>query len=250
MGRMSGLSIHGGMGRIISKFAGMERLLPEILFMTSNILFDLDGTLTDPKQGITRSIQCALSALGYPVLPEDELLWCIGPPLRGSFSRLMHSTDNGLLDKALWLYRERFAEVGLFENALIPGIPQVLDSIKSLDAKIFLATSKPLVYAVRIIGNFGLDRYFDKLYGSELDGTYSDKAELIAHILAQEAIDPATAVMVGDREHDVIGAARCGVKSIGVTYGYGEETELRAHGASAIAHTPGGIASLLAELLA
>jgi len=218
--------------------------------MTASILFDLDGTLTDPKPGITRCIQHALIALGYPVPHEDELLWCIGPPLRSSFNRLLDSTDNGLLDEALRLYRERFAEVGLFENALIPGVPQALDSVKSLDAKLFLATSKPLVYAARIIGHFGLDGYFDKLYGSELDGTHSDKAELIAHILAQEAIDPATAVMVGDREHDIIGAARCGIKSIGVTYGYGAEAELRTHGASAIAHTPGGIASLLVDLLA
>ena len=217
--------------------------------MAVNILFDLDGTLTDPKPGITRCIQHALSALGYPAPLEDELLWCIGPPLRGSFSRLLDSTDNGLLDEALRLYRERFAEVGLFENTLIPGIPQALDSVKNLDAKLFLATSKPSVYATRIIGHFGLDGYFDKLYGSELDGTLSDKAELIAHILAQESIVPATAVMVGDREHDVIGAVRCGIKSIGVTYGYGTEAELLAHGANAIVHTPDGIAGLLKKLL-
>jgi phosphoglycolate phosphatase len=217
--------------------------------MSFNILFDLDGTLTDPKPGITRCIQHALTALGYPVPLEDELLWCIGPPLRGSFSHLLDSTDNGLLDKALWLYRERFAEVGLFENALIPGVTEALDSLKNLDAKLFLATSIPSVYAARIIGHFGLDGYFDKLYGSELDGTLSDKAELIAHILAQESINPATAVMVGDREHDVVGAMRCGIKSIGVTYGYGTEAELLAHGASAIAHTPGGIAAVLAQWL-
>ena len=217
--------------------------------MTRAVFFDLDGTLTDPKPGITECIRHALRGLGRTPPPTDELLWCIGPPLPGSFARLLDTTDETMLARALALYRERFGTVGLFENAVYPGISEALLAVRAAGFATFVMTSKPHVYATRIVAHFDLARRFERVYGSELDGTRVEKADLIAHALAQEALDPAHVVMIGDREHDMIGARRCGVRAIGVTYGYGSEAELRAHEPGAIAHTPSAIPALVEDLL-
>ena len=214
------------------------------------VFFDLDGTLTDPKPGITQCIAHALSGLGRTPPDLDELRWCIGPPLRGTFARLLDTTDGAMLDRAIALYRERFGTVGMFENALYPGIPEAVAAVRSAGFPTFVATSKPHVYAVQIVAHFGLDRLFDGVYGSELDGTRVDKGDLIAHALAEQKLDPARVVMIGDREHDMIGAQRNGVRAIGVTYGYGDEDELRTHGAALIAHAPHALPPLVASLLA
>jgi phosphoglycolate phosphatase len=214
------------------------------------VLFDLDGTLTDPKLGITRSIQHALRELGAAPPDCDELTWCIGPPLRPSLGRLLGSADDELLDRALALYRERFSTVGLFENTLFPEIPAVLRELRAAGCRTFVATSKPHVFASRIVQHFGLAPLFERVYGSELDGRRVDKGELIAYALAEEKLEPGRVVMVGDREHDMIGARFCGVPAIGVTWGYGAESELRAHGAHRLAHRPGEIPGLVGELLA
>ncbi|MFN6528389.1 HAD family hydrolase [Nostoc sp. ChiSLP03a] len=211
----------------------------------SAILFDLDGTLTDPKPGITGCIQYALSELGYKPPNADELNWCIDPPLKDSFSQLLNTLDGTVLEQALLLYRRRFATIGLFENSLYPQITEVLKAIRFAGYKTFVATSKPYIYATQIIEYFGLSLLFDGIYGSELDGTRSIKGDLIHHILLTEKLLPSTVVMVGDRSHDIIGAKHNHIASIGVTYGYGTEEELKAHGADLIAHSPSDIPKLI-----
>ncbi len=211
------------------------------------ILFDLDGTLTDPKIGITRSIQYALSEMGYTLDDDNSLDWCIGPPLKNSFSQLLNTLDVTVLDKAISLYRNRFSTIGLFENSLYPQITETLKIIRH-NYKTFVATSKPHVYAKRILEHFGLLPLFDGVYGSELDGTHSNKGDLIQHILLTENLSPISTVMVGDRQHDIVGAKHHGVYSIGVAYGYGTEQELKAHGADFIAYSPDEIPKLLEKL--
>jgi phosphoglycolate phosphatase len=213
------------------------------------VFFDLDGTLTDPKPGITECIRYALSGLGRTPPGADELLWCIGPPMPKSFAILLETTDAALVARAMALYRERFGTVGLFENALYPGIPEAVAAVRAAGFATYVMTSKPHVYATQIVAHFRIDHLFDHVYGSELDGTRVEKADLIAYALAEEQLDPARVVMIGDREHDAIGARRCGVRVVGVTYGYGSESELRAHGAERIAHAPDAIPPLVAELL-
>ena len=204
----------------------------------NTVLFDLDGTLTDPKIGITTCIQYALNQLNHESPQTDQLLWCIGPPLTVSFAKLLQTTDKVLIDRAISFYRDRFAAVGLFENALYPQIPETLKAIRAAGYKTYIATSKPHVFAKRIIEHFELTSLFDGIYGSELDGTRSDKAELIRHILLTENLIPAKTMMVGDRSHDTIGAKKNQIFAIGVTYGYGTEKELRMHGADLIAISP------------
>ena len=216
---------------------------------TRAVLFDLDGTLTDPKPGITACIRHALIGLGRPAPPADELEWCIGPPLARSFARLLNTEDPALIAQALSIYRDRFGTIGLFENALYPGIPEVVTAVRAAGCATYVATSKPHVYAFRIVEHFGLQTLFDRVYGSELDGTRVDKGDLIAYALAEERLDPARVVMVGDREHDAIGARRCGVRTIGARYGYGSEAELLGAGVCALARTPGDLPKLLADLL-
>ncbi|MEA5486775.1 MULTISPECIES: HAD family hydrolase [Pseudanabaena] len=209
------------------------------------VLFDLDGTLTDPKIGITTCILYALNQLGYELPETDQLLWCIGPPLTVSFTKLLQTTDKVLIDRAITLYRDRFATVGLFENALYPQIPETLNSIRTAGYQTYIATSKPHVFAKRIIEHFDLNSLFDGIYGSELDGTRSDKAELIRHILLTENLIPAKTVMIGDRSHDAIGAKKNQLLAIGVTYGYGTEEELKLHGVDLIANSPQEITQYL-----
>ncbi|MEH2463890.1 HAD hydrolase-like protein [Nostoc sp.] len=162
------------------------------------VLFDLDGTLTDPKLGITRCIQYAVSELGYKPPEADELHWCIGPPLKDSFSQLLKTLDDTAIEQAILLYRRRFATIGLFENSLYPQIPEILKAIRFAGYKTFVATSKPYIYTMRIIEYFGLSLLFDGVYGSELDGSRSIKGDLIYHILLTEKLLPSTVVMVGD----------------------------------------------------
>ncbi len=209
----------------------------------STVLFDLDGTLTDPKEGITKSVQYALQALGRPVPPMEDLLWTIGPPLRWNFVKLLGS--DALADEGVRLYRERFAQVGLFENAVIDGIPALLDRLLAQGRTLYVATSKPHVFAKRILDHFGLSDRFVAIYGSELDGTRADKRDLIAWILAKERFDAAHAVMIGDREHDVIGARSSGIATVGVRWGYGSDTELLDAGAAWLVDRPDEIGALL-----
>jgi phosphoglycolate phosphatase len=160
---------------------------------------------------------------------QDELSWCIGPPLHASLKTLIGT--EALADQALLLYRERFSEVGLFENSPYPGIHDTLAAVAATGARMFVATSKPAVYAARIIDHFGLKPYFERVFGSELDGTRVDKRDLLRYALDEAKVDPTSAIMIGDRSHDVVGARTNGMTAIGVLYGYGSEAELRDAGA-------------------
>jgi phosphoglycolate phosphatase len=202
------------------------------------IYFDLDGTLTDPKPGITRSIRYALQKLDQPEIPtEDELTWCIGPPLRASFVKLLGGEHAA--DRAVSLYRERFSDIGLYENALYDGIGDVLTALSG--RRLFVATSKPHVFADRIIDHFGLRPHFERVFGSELDGTRVDKSHLLAYALKEAAVDPAKTLMIGDRSHDIVGAKSNGMQAIGVLYGYGTRDELIGAGALHVCATPPAI---------
>jgi phosphoglycolate phosphatase len=204
------------------------------------IFFDLDGTLTDPKPGITRSIQYALDKLGQPTIPtEDELTWCIGPPLRASFVKMLGT--EAAADLAVAHYRERFSDIGLYENGVYAGVEDVLTTLQQSGRRLFVATSKPHVYATRIIEHFDLRRHFERVFGSELDGRRADKSDLLAYALKTTAVDSSHAVMIGDRSHDMIGARNNGIKGIGVLYGYGSEQELTAAGAYHLCATPKAI---------
>jgi len=196
-----------------------------------NVLFDLDGTLTDPKLGITSAVRYSLQRLGVEAPSADELTVFIGPPLWASYKKYF-GFDEEKANEAVTLYREYFADRGLFENELYAGIPEMLADLRERGFRAFVATSKPSVYARRITDHFGLSAYFESVEGSELDGRRSDKAELIAHVLASFGLDKRRTVMVGDREHDIIGAVKNGIASIGVGYGYGSREELEAAGAS------------------
>lgn len=203
-----------------------------------NLLFDLDGTLTNPLIGITKCILYALDKLGRPLPPEKNLRWCIGPPLRDSFAKLLASDDAVLIEKAVAIYRERFGKVGLFENEVYGGIPDVLRTLQKDSHFLYVATSKPTVYARKIITHFGLQRFFKEIYGCELDGTRGDKTSLIAHILQTELLAPSDTAMIGDREHDIIGAKENGIAGFGVLWGYGTKDELESSGACAFFKTP------------
>lgn len=214
--------------------------------MIETILFDLDGTLTDPGLGITNAVAHALQKVGCPVPPREELYRYIGPPLLPSF-RDYAGLGEAQARQALGFYREYFAPIGLYENEVYPGIPALLAALKAAGRRVVLATSKPEPFARRILEHFDLARYFDFVAGSTLEETRTEKREVIAWALEKTHADPARTVMVGDRGYDVHGAAENGIPCIGVLFGYGTADELRAAGAAALAAT---VAQLQALLLA
>lgn len=191
-----------------------------------NILIDLDGTLTDPKTGIHGSIRYALEKLNKPLVDEVDLDWTIGPPLKASLAKLLDTQDDDLAEQALAAYRERFSVTGLFENEVYPTVEGTLRHLQTQGYQLFLATAKPTVYAKQILAHFQLDQYFTEMYGSELTGERTNKADLIAYILEQEQLNAQHCIMVGDRQYDVIGARANGIETIVVSYGYGTTQEL------------------------
>ena len=191
-----------------------------------HILFDLDGTLTDPAVGITNSIMYALKKYNIKVNDRSELYKFIGPPLLESFMKYYGFTEEEG-KKAIEYYREYFGVKGLFENIIYDGIKDLLKSLKDNGKILLVATSKPQVFAEQILVHFKLDKYFSFIAGSNLDGTRIKKAEVIEYALEGLNITELTkTIMVGDREHDIRGAKTIGIKSIGVLYGYGSKEEL------------------------
>ena len=194
------------------------------------VLLDLDGTLTDPKEGITRCIRYALQRLKVNSPPLAQLTWCIGPPLKTSFKNLLNTTDEAILNRAVTYYRERFSRIGIFENKLYPGVQSSLNSLRANGIRLFLATSKPRVFATRILAHFNLTPLFIQTYGSELDGRRSDKGDLIAYIIEQERLNRVSTIMVGDRIHDIDGGKQNSIITAAVSYGYGPPEEIEAAG--------------------
>ena len=211
-----------------------------------NVLFDLDGTLTDPVEGITRSICYALERMNARPPARDELLQHIGPPLRDTFSLILRTTEQAAIERAVELYRERFAATGMFENVVYDGVPEMLAQIRASSKRLFLATSKMRGFTLKILDHFHLSAYFDGVYGSEPDGTLGEKADLIRHVLMSERLRPEETVMVGDRKYDVAGARTNGCLAAGVTYGYGSVEELTEAEADFLCHNPQSVADLLA----
>lgn len=198
------------------------------------ILFDLDGTLTNPKEGIINCVKYALRYFNIEETDEKKLLKFIGPPLIDSFKELYSFTEDEA-KLAIEKYRERFSVTGIFENSVINGAVELLSYLKDSHKKVALATSKPQVYATKITEKFGLSKYFDYQIGAELDGGRSYKDEVISHILEiDKTEDLSKVVIIGDRKQDVLGAKKCGIASIGVKCGYAEENELEEAGADYI----------------
>jgi len=207
-----------------------------------NAFFDLDGTLTDPAVGIVRCMQHALGAMQCRIpWPDDALKRFIGPPLQESFKTLLGTDDPEQTQRAVELYRERFGEVGLYENELFPAIPGVLAQLRESGHRLWVVTSKAHVYADRIVDHFGLRPFFERVYGAELSGERANKADLIAYVLEREGIAARQACMIGDRKHDIEGARANELASIGVLWGYGSRAELERAGATTIVESPGAI---------
>ncbi len=201
-----------------------------------HILFDLDGTLTDPKVGIIACIRFALSKLDIEIDKDIDLESFIGPPLRDTFRELCGNDE--IAENAVSIYRERFSTKGLFENQVYDGIPECLNRLIEKADSIHVATSKPTIYSERIIEHFDLSRYFNLVYGSNLDGSLSDKTDLLRHIIESEDLLPRHTVMIGDRSFDIIGAKNHGIRAIGVLWGYGTEDELSNAGADGLCNHP------------
>lgn len=213
-----------------------------------HLLFDLDGTLTDSRPGIINSIRHSLTENQLAVPEADALLWCIGPPILESFMKLVGPESPHLFEPAVAKYRERYSETGIFENEVYPEIVDTLTALQDAGHILHVATSKAEIYAKRIITHFDLDRFFTSVNGSELDGTRSNKAELIAHILQQQNISAADTVMIGDREHDMIGAVKNGIPAIGALWGYGTGKELMSSGATLCARVPHLLPEMIGSL--
>lgn len=192
-----------------------------------NVLFDLDGTLTDPREGITRSIQYGLSKMGIDEPDLSKLEHFIGPPLLQAFMAT-YGFDEARAWEAMSFYRERFAVTGLYENHVFDGVTPLLEELVGQGRQLFIATSKPQVYAREIARHFDFARHFKVIYGSELDGTRTHKVELIRHLLTEQGLDPAQTLMIGDRKHDLIGARENGLDAAAVGYGFGSFEELSA----------------------
>ena len=198
-----------------------------------NILFDLDGTLIDPKEGITNSVKYALKHFGIEVKNTEDLYKFIGPPLGESFSAY-YGLDKEETETAIAKYREYFREKGIFQHEIYAGIPELLCELVKADKKVILATSKPEIFASQILESTDLIKYFSFVCGSELDGTRVEKADVIHHILKTQNLNLSDTVMIGDRSHDIIGAKKTNVDSIGVLYGYGSYEEFEESGATYI----------------
>ncbi len=209
------------------------------------VLLDLDGTLVDPEPGITNCIRHALRALGRPDAAAEALHWAVGPPLYGSFAKLLGTQDRALIDRAVVLYRERYVPTGRFETRPYPGIPEALTALSTAGCGLYLATSKPLVFARDILTRFHLVEHFAGLFGSELDGRFTDKVELVAHLLSETGLAPGAAWMVGDRAEDVRAGGANGLRAAGALWGYGSRQELAEAGASRLLAAPADLLGLL-----
>jgi len=212
------------------------------------ILFDLDGTIIDPKEGITKGVQFSLQAFGIQVEDRDTLTPFIGPPLRESY-KVFYGFSDQEAEIAIGKYREYFAPKGVYENVLYEGIVELFERLKKAGKDLIIATSKPTVYAQRILEYHNIGDYFSFVGGCELDGRRSTKGEVIQYVLENMKItDSEGAIMIGDREHDVIGAKEIPMDSIGVCYGYGSLEELTNAGATYIAKDVEALSRLLMPL--
>lgn len=206
----------------------------ELLARQSNkrraILFDLDGTLLNTFEGITKTVIHALIEMGVEPPNQEDLGWIIGPPLESSFAKILGSADPKLIEEAMRIYRVRYEKTGLYESEMYPGVKNALEELCHV-GDVFLATAKPQSYGYEALRHYDLLHYFKAVHGSEFDGTRTHKEELIAYILEKENLSPERALMIGDRKYDILGARANKVTGVGVTWGYGSSRELVEAGA-------------------
>lgn len=210
-------------------------------------IFDLDGTITDSGPGIVNSIRYALEKYSLPVPEEKVLRTFIGPPLKEQFQAVcgLNEEESARMVDA---YREYYTEKGIFENSVYSGVPEMLEQMKEAGVRILMATAKPEKFARRIAEHFDFAKYFEFIGGACMDGRRTDKYEVIEYVIRQCGIseeERESAVMIGDRSHDMIGAAKAGLHSLGVLYGYGDRAELEGAGAEMIAETPEEVCGLI-----
>ena len=206
--------------------------------MFDTILFDLDGTLTDSGLGITKAVQYALGQMGYTVPPRESLFTFIGPPLHKSF-RKHYGMDEETSVEAVRQFRVYYNQMGgILENEVYPGIRELLAELKKAGKRLVIATSKPQAAAEKVMHHFGLDEFVPEIIGGTDDPARNTKGKVIAWALREYGVNPDTAIMVGDREHDIQGAAENSIPAIGITWGYGDRAELEAAGAKAVFDTP------------
>jgi phosphoglycolate phosphatase len=210
------------------------------------ILVDLDGTIIDPAPGIIACYNHALTQLGIAPVAPDHIRELIGPPLRHSLARFLAPHHD--VEQAVRLYRELYGAKGMFDAMLYPGIADALAALRQRHERLYVCTAKATKFARPVLDHFGLAHLFDDIYGADLEGRFDDKADLIAHILAETAIDPRRAVMVGDRANDVLAAARSGIVSVGALWGFGSAEELKIAGAAALCAAPSELAATVDRL--
>lgn len=199
----------------------------------SNIIFDLDGTITEPVEGITNALIYALDKFNIQVDDRNSLNRFIGPPLRESFKEF-YGFDNDMSEKAVGFYRDYYSDRGIIENDIMPGMDESLSILKKEGLKLYIATSKPEIYAKKILDNLGLLQYFDMVAGSLLDGSRDKKEMVLEYLLGhicKDHMERSRCIMIGDRRFDIEGAIKCNIHHMGVTFGYGERKELEAAGA-------------------
>ena len=211
------------------------------------VLFDLDGTLTDSRAGITGCIRHALGKLGRACPDADALAAYIGPPLRGTFRTLLGTTDAALIERALLHYRTRYDEIGLYENRVYDGVAEMLEGTGRMAEAMFVTTAKLQPAAIRIVAHFDLARHFTAVYGSEPGGRFDSKVDLLAHLVETGVVRAETAVMVGDRELDITAAKINGIRSIGALWGFGDRRELTEAGADLLCESPHALVACLAR---
>ena len=210
------------------------------------VLFDLDGTLTDSGPGILNCLEYALDAQGIPYPDRETMRTYLGPPLAVTFRDQFGMTDSQIT-AAIEKYRERYHDIGLFENSVYPGIPELLGQLQASNVRMVTATSKPEYSATRILQHFELDQYFEFIGAAALDGSRDSKSLVIGHTLQSTGIHPdsLSMIMIGDRHHDVHGAKEHGIDTIGVLWGYGDAAELESAGVVGLAADPSALGTLL-----
>lgn len=213
-----------------------------------HVIFDLDGTITDPMKGIFQSVNHALTTCGiHEIGSHADIPWFVGPPLREGFKRLVGSTDQSLIERLVTAYRERYSTVGLYETVMYQGIEGLLNDLSHDRRKLILGTSKPTTYAERVMTHLKLDHMFDMVVGCELDGRRSSKDEIIRYVIEGYGGPKSDYIMIGDRGLDIIGARSSGIDSVGVLWGYGTASEIAEAGPTFVAKNAGDVKAILSR---
>jgi len=213
-----------------------------------SILFDMDGTLIDPSEGIFDSLRYAFDQLNVPQPPAGEFPSFVGPPLRLIFSRILETNDVDILENAVALYRQRYGDTGIYQCIVYPGITDMLQGLSDSGIDLYVATIKPGPYAGKILAHIGLAPYFRAIHGSDMDGSLDDKGRLVNGLLDEHSLNAEETIMVGDRYMDVEAAEANALVSIGVSYGFGTRPELVEAGADHIADSPGEVVRIVKNI--